>query len=275
MMLWAAGVMIAAGAVNQCINSSTDGFACALCATTPEYLDGNITWVPGGGLDNMPVCNDSVPDGHVSAWTALKDAKIKGAGTEYQLNGRLTISGSNVHIDDMTISAGVEITAEDSQDITITNLKVTDDAVAVRVRSSKPTGPRVNVSGLAVSNARLSNCHATATHHCAAVAMAYVTDDAFTVDCDGTTPTVVLQNNVPLLHGDVDSCKLVDLGAILQVFGSNYEVSFFNFQHHDTSPVLRALVFWLACVDVLLVFILASCYMPDVRALAETKEKPD
>ena len=178
----------------------------------------------------------------------------------YILHGALRLLGGDTSVKNVRTSKAIEITGQQSTNINIANVVVTEDLVAVRAYRGDPTGDLLNASGLTIAGAKV-----TSGQH--ALALAHTTDDPMSVVCTEEAKYVVSQPVVALTQISSQGCIHTDLGSILNIYGRAYEVSFYNFNYKGESPLLESLVKWLAVVDAVLLLIIGTCHGSRASAL--------
>lgn len=262
--------VVAAAAVfnNTCartVDSTTNvvTYQCPLCYETDNarVLSGDgVVWHVGGGVEGVSPC-PPMAGGDVKTWQVQASADIRqDPSSSYVLHGTLTLLGGKTSVNNVRTTKALHIVGQASTDISIRNLVVSDDLVAVRAYRGDPTGDLLNISGLSVFYASV-----TPGHH--ALALAHTTNDPITVACTTEDNHVVSQPVVALTQIDADSCIHTDLGDILNIYGRAYEVSFYNFNYKGESPLLESLVKWLAIVDAVLLLIIGTCHGSRASAL--------
>ena len=253
---------------------STDGakvayHRCPLCSSTDnKHLEGKgVEWYIGGYPElNVSACNDTDASSTTSfSWKLLTGAVVHGTHDEsYVLNGVLNVVGSDVTINGGTFKNSIHVVGPKANNIKIKDIRVVDDDVAVRVYRGNPTGALLDVSGLSIERVGSRNY---------AAAIAHTTDSEIYVECnDAGSRNIILQPALPMSKISTSSCKEpVDLGKILSVYGSTYEVEFYNFEFVDASPILNRIARVLLIVDIVLLFVIATCHGSKAGALRKAK----
>ena len=273
-MGFVAGVLIGALSVS-CTSVRTKGTAkveihrCPLCSTTDNtHLEGKgVEWYIGGNPDlNVTLCNDTeTSTANSFSWKLLDGAVVYGNhDSSYILRGLLNVVGSDVVIAGGTFENSIHVVGPNAKNVEIRDITVVEDDVAVRVYRGDPTGALLDVSGLQIYGVKAKQY---------AAAIAHTTDADMAVECIGAgSRDVILQPALPLTQASFPGCKEpVDLGKMLSVYGSTYEVEFYNFDYVDANPFLNGVARVLLIVDVVLLIIIGTCHGSKASALRKAK----
>lgn len=259
----------------ECVKDATTTpvtFHCPLCNEGQTHLSGEgVHWYVGGGGDanqnynTMAVCDPTIKTRLV--YKVATGAVIEqGSDPNFELQGTLQLVGSNVTVDGAKLRNSISIVGPDALGINIRNVAVSNDNVAVRAYRGNPLGPLLDVSDLVITNAQSTIGEGRQKY---ALAIAHTTDSYVQVSCDGVTNRVLSQPAVPMTNMLTPGCLVTDLGEILSVYGETYEISFYNWNFEDPSPLLETLIKWFALVDATLLILLGTCHQSSASSVRE------
>ena len=230
-------------------------YHCALCRNSSTYLGGDgVTYHIGGnynGKNDMITCPPEGPTRKTFVVASgVTVTTVPGAPT--YIFGNLEIVGSDVTVNGGTYLDSISVIGPDATNVKLHNIDVvaTSNEVAVRAYRHHETAKLLDIDGLEVIPASANTY---------ALALAHTTDSDVTVTCHSTAQRVLTQPVVPMTRIS-STCEVTDLGQMLSFYGSAYEINFYNWEYKDDSPLLQAMVKWLAIGDAVLLFLLGTCH---------------
>lgn len=249
-----AAAVAAAAATGELCTLANGKYTCALCENTTSPLAGEgYTWIVGGGV-GAPPC----PGGGDGRW---RGGRVLAGGTVRGLNrpfnvGVITVAGADVTITGVT-TGGVVIEPPGAPRLTLTDSVVQPGCVAVKAAAPQTTPGEMDARGLTVDGVTFGGGCAGEQ---VVAALAFVELGGGAVQCR-PGQLVVTQQRAPVTPADlaVDGCPLADVGGMLNVFGTRYEVLYNDFAYIPHASGFAHWVLMLMAVNFILAIMLLLC----------------
>jgi len=180
-------------------------YACALRGFNGTVLAAETTYVVTGTV--------------AGNYTLSRGTVVVGGRGGGHFSGALTVNGNNAGVCNLGLDTRISVSGPSALNLAVVNVTVRHDDVAVMIVGAGPKQNQIDVTGLSVGAV------AAAGRGIVVAAAHAVASSPVVVDCGDAGGTVLLQpfTSDANVTGSA-TCTVVDLYALLAVFGQPYEV---------------------------------------------------
>lgn len=235
-------------------------YTCALCENTTTPLAGEgYTWIVGG--EGGQPCPPGGSAGPWGGWRVLAGGTVRGNGKSTNV-GPLTVAGADVAIEGVTTS-GVVVKPPGAPRLKLTGITIEPvgggKCVALTAAAPQTSAGEIAAPGLAVTGVAFGPA---CTGERVVAAFAFATLGGGEIACK-EKEVVITQLRAPVTPADLvvtgKGCTLADVGGMLNVFGTRYEVLYNDFAYIPHASGFAHWVSMLVVANFILAVMLVLC----------------
>ena len=239
---------------------NTTLYECILCMSTDPQLIPNVNYYLNAECSFDAPVPGVVP--HPATVVVETNTTIQPLDSNVYvvLHGAINIAGDNVKLSDFSVSNKIQVVSRQAQNLEISNVIVTQDAVGLATAPSDLTHD-VNVNGLKISALMVPNRQQST------IAALYHAVGNMDITCTpGNNDRVVIQPMLPVGTAKFSDCQVINMTAIFDAYGSAFLYDMYPTKLPDWVYQMRQWALTLTVASIVLLLLRYDSHSKKIKA---------